>query len=88
MRIYVGNLIIQKLYLVKPEKIIAMVQSDHRNDSLIHSHIAVLRFVFFPLAHRNVFSIHSRMASEADLLKLNTLGFELMRLLCFVDVGK
>ncbi len=66
-------------------KIIAMVQSDHRNDSLVHSHIAVLRFVFFPLAHRNVFSIHSRMASEADSLKLNTVCFELMRLLCFVD---
>jgi len=88
MRIYVGNLIIQKLYLVKPEKIIAMVQSDHRNDSLIHSHIAVLRFVFFSLAHRNVFSIHSRMASEADLLKLNIVGFVLMRLLCFIDAGK
>ena len=57
--------------LCKACKIIAMVQSDHRNASLIHSHIAVLRFVFFPLAHRNVFSIHSRMASEADLLKLN-----------------
>lgn len=28
------------------------------------------------------------MASEADLLKLNTVGFELMRLLCFVDAGK
>lgn len=28
---------------------IAMVQSDHRNASLIHSHIAVLLFVFFPL---------------------------------------
>ena len=55
MRIYVGNLIIQKLYLVKPEKIIAMVQSDHRNDSLIHSHIAVLQFVFFSFAYRNVF---------------------------------
>ena len=65
-----------------------MVQSDHRNASLGHSHIAVLRFVFFPLAHRNVLSIHSRMASEADLLKLNIVGLELMRLLCFVDVGK
>ena len=69
-------------------KIIAMVQSDHRNDSLVHSHIAVLRFVFFSLAHRNVFSIHSRMAPEADLLKLNIVGFELMRLLCFFDAGK
>ena len=65
-----------------------MVQSDHRNDSLIHSHIAVLQFVFFSLAHRNVFSIHSRMASEADLLKLNIVRFVLMRLLCFIDAGK
>ena len=28
------------------------------------------------------------MASETDLLKLNTVGFVLMRLLCFVDAGK
>jgi len=32
-----------------------MVQSDHRNASLVHSHIAVLQFAFFSLAHRNVF---------------------------------
>ena len=28
------------------------------------------------------------MTSESDLLKLNTVGFELMRLFCFVDAGK
>ena len=28
------------------------------------------------------------MASEADLLKLNTVGFGFLRLLCFVGAGK
>ena len=34
------------------------------------------------------FFIPSRMASEADLLKLNVMDFGLMSLLCFVDAGK
>ena len=88
MRIYVGNLIIQKLYLVKLEKslrwfnqIIAMIHLSIRilqccNSYSFHLHIAMF------------FSIHSRMASEADLLKLNIVRFELMRLLCFIDAGK
>ena len=48
MRIYGGNLIKQKLCLIDPEKNIAMLQLDHRNASLVHSHIAVLHIAFFP----------------------------------------
>ena len=47
MRIYGGNLIKQKLCLIDPEKNIAMLQLNHRNASLVHSHIAVLQFAFF-----------------------------------------
>ena len=32
-----------------------MLQSNHRNASLVHSHIAVLHIAFFPFAHLNVF---------------------------------
>ena len=66
MRIYGGNLIKQKLYLIEPEKSIAMLQSNHRNASLVHSHIAVLHIAFFPFARLNVFSPHSE---DADLYK-------------------
>ena len=55
MRIYGGNLIKQKLCLIDPEKNIAMLQLDHRNASLVHSHIAVLHIAFFSFAHFNVF---------------------------------
>ena len=42
-----------------------MLQSNHRNASLVHSHIAVLQFAFFSFAHLNVFfSPHSE---DADL---------------------
>ena len=50
MRIYGGNLIKQKLCLIDPEKNIAMLQLNHRNASLVHSHIAVLQFAFFFLS--------------------------------------
>ena len=43
---------------IEPEKTIAMLQSNHRNDSLVHSHIAGLQFAFFPFAHRNAFFTH------------------------------
>ena len=58
MRIYGGNLIKQKLCLIDPEKNIAMLQLNHRNASLVHSHIAVLQFAFFYPTHRSVFSPH------------------------------
>ncbi len=32
----------------KTLKNIAVIQSNHRNASLVHSHIAVLQFAFFP----------------------------------------
>ncbi len=64
MRIYGGNLIKQNLCLIGPEKNIAMLQLNHRNASLVHSHIAVLQFAFFLFAHLNVFSPHSE---DADL---------------------
>ena len=32
-----------------------MLQLNHRNASLVHSHIAVLQFAFFSFAHLNVF---------------------------------
>ncbi len=32
-----------------------MLQLNHRNASLVHSHIAVLHIAFFPFAHLNVF---------------------------------
>ena len=32
-----------------------MLQLNHRNASLVHSHIAVLQFAFFLFAHLNVF---------------------------------
>ncbi len=35
-------------------KSIAMLQSNHRNASLVHSHIAVLKFAFFFLTPKNV----------------------------------
>ena len=41
-----------------------MLQLNHRNASLVHSHIAVLQFAFFLFAHLNVFSPHSE---DADL---------------------
>ena len=35
-------------------KSIAMLQSNHRNASFVHSHIAVLQFAFFFLTPKNV----------------------------------
>ena len=45
-------------------KSIAMLQSNHRNASFVHSHIAVLQFAFFSFAHRIVFSPHPEGAVE------------------------
>ena len=61
-------------------QIIAMLNLSIRILQCCNSHS-------FPCASQ-CFFIPSRMASEADLLKLNTVGFELMRLLWFIDVGK
>ena len=61
-------------------QIIAMLHLSIRILQCCNSHS-------FPL-HIAMFFIPSRMASEADLLKLNTVGFGLMRLLCFVGAGK
>ena len=75
IRIYGGNLIKQKLYLVEPEKTIAMFQSNHRNASLVHSHIAVLHIAFFHFAHRNAFFTHTQkmLICTKDSQKLFTI---------------
>ena len=43
-----------------------MLQSNHRNASLVHSHIAVLHIAFFSFAHLNVF-FHPPHSEDADL---------------------
>ncbi len=45
---------------------IAMNQSTHRNDSLVHSHIATLQFVFF-FQRLALFLTPSIIASEPDV---------------------
>ena len=52
-----------------------MLQLNHRNASLVHSHIAVLHIAFFPFAHRNAFFTHTQkmLICTKDSQKLFTI---------------
>lgn len=63
-----------------------MNQSTHRNDSLVHSHIATLQSVFF--FQRLAYSFTPPWNSFLGRCECYAVGFGLMKLWCFVYVGK